>query len=56
MLMGYFAMEKMFIHSMDVSTAFLNPELKEDIYLEVPDGINVSNKTENTVLLRSERK
>ena len=53
MLMCYFAMEKMFIHSMDVSTAFLNPELKEDIYLEVPDGINVSTGTVKPVLQRS---
>ena len=42
LLMCYFAMNKMSIHSMDVSTAFLNPELKEDIYMDIPDGISVS--------------
>jgi hypothetical protein len=31
---------KMFIHQMDVKTAFLNGKIDEDIYIEIPDGIN----------------
>ena len=32
----------------DVSTAYLNSDLEENIYMRVPDGLNVSNK--NVVL------
>jgi hypothetical protein len=36
---------KMLIHQMDVKTAFLNGELREDIsFMKVPDGIDVTNK------------
>lgn len=31
------------VHHMDVKTAFLNGELKEDIYMKVPEGISCPN-------------
>jgi len=32
------------IEQMDVVTAFLNPKLEEDIYMELPDGVEASSK------------
>jgi hypothetical protein len=34
----------MFIHQMDVATAFLNGTLDEDIYMEQPEGYVVPGK------------
>ena len=30
----------MYIHQMDVKTAFLNGKLNEDVYIEIPDGVD----------------
>jgi ATP-binding cassette subfamily B (MDR/TAP) protein 1 len=32
------AAQRMLVHQMDVKTAFLIPELKEELYMELPDG------------------
>ena len=48
-LLAVSAARKWFIHQMDVKTAFLNPILKEEIYMAVPEGMN--NKGENGELL-----
>ena len=48
-LLAVSAARKWFIHQMDVKTAFLNPILKEEIYMTVPEGMN--NKGENGELL-----
>jgi hypothetical protein len=32
------------IDQLDVKTAFLNAQVKEDIYIEAPDGINITDK------------
>lgn len=36
--------EKLFIHQMDVKTAFLNGDLNEDIYMEQPEGFTIGSK------------
>ena len=46
LILCYAASLQMYIHSMDVTTAFLYPALKEDIYMEIPEGLSgVDNKT-----------
>ena len=37
------------IHHIDISTAFLYRELTEEVYIDIPDGVEVVNKT-NTAL------
>jgi transposase InsO family protein len=41
------------IHQMDVKTAFLNGYLDEDIYIEIPDGINANKQTQCCKLHKS---
>ena len=33
------------IHHIDISTAFLYGELTEEVYIDIPDGVEVENKT-----------
>ena len=47
-LLAFAVSRKMFIHQMDVVTAFLNGKLDEDIYMEQPEGYVVPGK-ENLV-------
>ena len=35
---------KLVVHQMDVTTAFLNGDLEEEIYMKVPGGVNASGK------------
>jgi hypothetical protein len=37
---------KMKVHQMDVKTAFLNGEIKENVYIEVPDSVNGDRKNQ----------
>ena len=39
MLLGYAVQNGMLIHQMDAITAFLNGELKEEMYMRQPDGM-----------------
>ena len=38
------------LQQLDIKTAFLNAEVTENIYVELPEGINIKDKSENTVL------
>jgi hypothetical protein len=44
----------MSVHHMDVKTAFLNGDLKEDVYMRQPDGFSVKGK-ENYVCKLQQR-
>ena len=39
-----FAVNNIFVHQMDVVTAFLNVEIKEEIYMQQPPGYEVPGK------------
>ena len=43
-LLAIAAKRKMFVHQMDVHTAFLNGKLDEDIYMSQPEGFEVEGK------------
>lgn len=43
-LMGYTVQNDMIAHQMDVTTAFLNGELKEELYMKQPEGYVVPGK------------
>ena len=43
-LLAYSVQKNMLIHQMDVTTAFLNGDLEEEIYMEQPEGYVVSGK------------
>lgn len=43
-LLAFANQNKMLIHHMDVKTAFLNGELKEEIFMKIPDGVKVNDK------------
>ena len=44
MLIAIAALHNLEIHQMDVKTAFLNGKLHEEIYMEQPEGFEVSGK------------
>ena len=43
-LLAIAAKQKMFVHQMDVHTAFLNEKLDEDIFMSQPEGFEVEGK------------
>jgi len=49
MIMALAVKNKLFLHQMDVSSAYLNSELSEDVYMKQPDGF-VSDEYPNKVL------
>ncbi|KAG8499228.1 hypothetical protein CXB51_005739 [Gossypium anomalum] len=51
-LLGIVAMHDLELEQLDVKTAFLHGELKEDIYMQQPEGFIVSEKEDYVCLLR----
>ncbi len=51
LLLAIAVREKMQIHHIDVSTAFLYGEIKEDLYVQIPDGYNIQNKEDKVLKL-----
>ena len=45
------AQEKWELHHLDVKTAFLNGEIKEDIYITQPEGFEVKGKEDHILKL-----
>lgn len=43
-LLAIAAQENLEIGQFDVKTAFINGQLREEIYMQLPDGLNVCNK------------
>ena len=50
LLFAISAVKKLKIHHLDVNTAFLNGDLREEIFLELPEGFN-DGSSQNCVLL-----
>ena len=44
------AIHNLELQQLDIKTAFLNAEVKENIYVELPEGINIKDKIKNQVL------
>ncbi|KAG8492605.1 hypothetical protein CXB51_010032 [Gossypium anomalum] len=51
-LLGIVAMHDLELEQLDVKTAFLHGELKEDIYIQQPEGFTVSEKEDYACLLK----
>ncbi|KAG8484978.1 hypothetical protein CXB51_021839 [Gossypium anomalum] len=51
-LLGIVAMHDLELEQLDVKTTFLNGELKEDIYMQQPEGFTVSEKEDYVCLLK----
>lgn len=52
MLLGIVAIENLELHQMDVKTAFLNGDLKEEIFMEQPEGFLDSKNPEYICMLK----
>ncbi len=58
-LLAYAVQHELPVHHMDVETAFLNGELEEEIYLEIPEGLKIEKgelKLKNEEDYRNEEK
>ena len=51
-LIAIAAQEEWELHHLDVKTAFLNGEIKEDIYISQPEGFKIKGKEDHILKLR----
>ena len=51
-LIAIAAQEEWELHHLDVKTAFLNGEIKEDIYISQPQGSEIKGKEDHILKLR----
>jgi hypothetical protein len=52
LLLALAAQERWEVHHMDVKSAFLNGELKEEVYVKQPPGFVIAGKEEKVLRLR----
>ncbi|KAK2453566.1 putative mitochondrial protein [Trifolium repens] len=53
LLLAVASTQKWHLHQLDVNNAFLHGDLKEDVYMYIPDGVHVSKPNQVCKLLKS---
>jgi uncharacterized heparinase superfamily protein len=53
LLLAVASTQKWHLHQLDVNNAFLHGDLKEDVYMMIPDGVHTSRPNQVCKLLKS---